>query len=94
VTVADDVDQVSAEFADIVCSDPEWVAAEFEQIVSGLWDEPFPTRTAASGSNSERGPASGAARRGDGASRTLWSAEVRATTRSPPQWTRQVAWPV
>ncbi|WP_313539519.1 hypothetical protein [Leifsonia aquatica] len=94
MTVADDVDQVSAEFADIVCSDPEWVAAEFEQIVSGLWDEPAPACTAASGSRPVSGPAGWMARRNDGASRTLWSAEVRATIRSPPQWTRQVAWPV
>ncbi|MBB2968024.1 hypothetical protein [Leifsonia aquatica] len=92
MTVADSVDQVSAEFADIVCSDPEWVAAEFEQIVSGLWDEAAPACTAASGSHSVRGPASGAARRGDGASRTLWSAEVRATTRSPPRRARQLVW--
>lgn len=94
MTVADSVDQVSAEFADIVCSDPEWVAAEFEQIVSGLWDEPFPTRTAASGSHSERGQAGWMARRSHGASRTLWSAEVRATTRSPPRRARRLAWPV
>ncbi|MFJ3489909.1 hypothetical protein [Leifsonia aquatica] len=94
MTVADGVDQVSAEFADIVCSDPEWVAAEFEQIVAGLWDEPLPARTAASGSHSESGPAGWVARRSHGALRTLWSAEVRATIRSPPQWTRQVAWPV
>lgn len=94
MSVADGVDQVSAEFADIVCSDPEWVDAEFEQIVSGLWDEPARACTAASGSHSESGPAGWVARRSHGASRTLWSAEVRATTRSPPRRARQLAWPV
>ncbi|MFJ3423731.1 hypothetical protein [Leifsonia aquatica] len=94
MTVADGVDQVSAEFADIVCSDPEWVAAEFEQIVSGLWDEPLPARTTASGSHSESGPAGWVARRSHGVSRTLWSAGVRATTRSPPCRAGQLAWPV
>ncbi|GAA0422828.1 hypothetical protein HNR14_001297 [Leifsonia naganoensis] len=85
MTVADSVDQVSAEFADIVCSDPEWVAAEFEQIVAGLWDEPVPPRTAASGSRSASGPASGDARRSSGASRFLWRVDVLATIRSPPR---------
>lgn len=94
MTVTDGVDQVSAEFADIVCSDPEWVAAEFEQIVSGLWDEPVLARTAASGPDSEGGPAGWVTRGSHGASRTLWSAEVRATTRSPPRRARQLAWPV
>jgi hypothetical protein len=92
VTVADSVDQVSAAFADIVCSDPEWVAAEFEQIVSGLWDEPVRTRTVASGSRSGSGPESGPARRSHGASRTLWWVDVLATTRSPPRRTRQLVW--
>jgi len=82
VTVADSVDQA---FADIVCSDPEWVAAEFEQIVSGLWDEPVAVRTAASGSRSASGPVSGAARRRRGAARSLWRVDVLATIRSPPR---------
>jgi len=43
VTVADVVDQASEVFADLLCSDPEWVDAEFEQIVSGFWDEPMST---------------------------------------------------
>lgn len=85
MTVADSVDQVSAEFADIVCSDPEWVAAEFEQIVAGLWDEPVLARTAASGSHPASGAAAWMARRSDGASRFLWRVDVLATIRSPPR---------
>lgn len=45
MTVAGVADPTSEVFADILCSDPEWVDAEFEQIVSGFTDEPTITST-------------------------------------------------
>lgn len=35
------VDRVTEEFWDIVCSDPEWVEAEFRAIMAGVRDEPM-----------------------------------------------------
>lgn len=37
------VDRTADVFADILCSDPEWVDAEFEEIVSGFWETPTST---------------------------------------------------
>jgi hypothetical protein len=48
VAAADAVDRTAEVFADILCSDPEWVDAEFEEIVSGFWKAPTPTSTTAS----------------------------------------------
>lgn len=80
MTVADSVDQASAAFADIVCSDPEWVAAEFAEIVAGLSD-PAPTRTASSGPRIAQGSRRRVTLRYPAAS---WWADVLRTIRSPP----------
>jgi hypothetical protein len=40
VPTADDSARVAEEFADIVCSEPDWLDAEFEAIVAGFWNTP------------------------------------------------------
>jgi hypothetical protein len=50
VAAAEAVDRTAEVFADILCSDPEWVDAEFEEIVSGFWKTPTPTPTSTTAS--------------------------------------------
>ena len=81
MAVSDVVDEAPEEFADILCSDPEWLDAEFERIVSGFWDEP-PSTATRPGSPSVATHVAGGPRGqflGD-----QWSAETSATIRSPP----------
>jgi hypothetical protein len=81
VAVADVVDGTAEVFADILCSDPEWVDAEFEQIVSGFWDEP-------TSSTAPSRPLSVATHSGRRTTREFFpdprSSGPRATIRSPP----------
>lgn len=75
------IDTTADVFAEIVCSDPEWVDAEFEQIISGFWDAtvstgsvtPPPTAESWTEGSESREPVA----RG-------WSSRVDATVRSPP----------
>jgi hypothetical protein len=43
VPAARTVDRTAEEFADILCSDPEWVDLEFAEIVAGLRNAPHTT---------------------------------------------------
>ncbi len=40
VPTADESARMADEFADIICSDPDWLDAEFEEIVAGFWKAP------------------------------------------------------
>lgn len=81
MTLADVADQAPEVFADILCSDPEWVDAEFEQIVSGFWDEPTSTASSPRSPTVADHPGNGTA---DDLFDDQWSVETLATIRSPP----------
>lgn len=77
-----EVDRTGEVFADIVCSDPDWVDAEFEAIISGFWDRPTPTSAPA-------GPRITGATDGEGSIVAVQAAGARprssrSTIRSPP----------
>jgi hypothetical protein len=76
------VDQTAELFADIVCSDPDWVDLEFEEIIAGLRSEP---RRAAG----QPQPPDGGRRRSDDGHRQRPTSETGSrrswsTIRSPP----------
>jgi hypothetical protein len=81
VTAADVVDRTADVFADILCADSEWVDAEFEQIVSGFWDEPTSTASPPRSPSVANRPES--TRTHEPVS-DQWCAETYATIRSPP----------
>lgn len=83
MAAAEAVDRTAEVFADILCSDPEWVDAEFEEIVSGLWETPTST-TASQRPRIVRSWLAGAQ------ATPNWGnadphRELRATIRSPPR---------
>ncbi|MGJ4844894.1 hypothetical protein [Leifsonia sp. Le1] len=81
MTVADVVEQTADEFAEILCSDQEWVDAEFEQIVSGFWDAPATTADAPRSRDAAAHPDRRTTSHPRGGPR---APEPRASIRSPP----------
>jgi hypothetical protein len=83
VAAVEAVDRMADMFAEILCSDPEWVDAEFDEIVSGFWETPTST-TAPQRPRIVRSSLEG------GQVTPNWGnadphRELRATIRSPPR---------
>jgi hypothetical protein len=83
VAAADAVDRTAEVFADILCSDPEWVDAEFEEIVSGFWETPTSTTESQRPRIVRTGLVGGQVTPNWGSADP--HRELRATIRSPPR---------
>ncbi|KJL26517.1 hypothetical protein RN51_00159 [Microbacterium oxydans] len=84
MTVADPIDTTSAAFLDIICADPDWVRAEFTQVVSYLMT--VSTTTALSPSQASEVPADSRwSGRLTGTAEDSFHHVIRERVRAPPQ---------
>jgi hypothetical protein len=82
VATARTVDRTAEEFADILCSDPEWVDLEFAEIVAGLRNAP--QTTAEQAWPPEHDPSHSGGRDRRLPSGWIGSTPSRSSIRSPP----------